>query len=60
MRVDRMSLYLWSSKIEEQAVADGVVLDDSIERLLAKKFGETAFPQDIPEIPNEIPIRKAS
>jgi hypothetical protein len=50
----RMRISLWVSGMDEQAIAEGVELDDTAERLLAGIYGELDFPADIAQVPDRI------
>ncbi|XP_049852447.1 uncharacterized protein LOC126331452 [Schistocerca gregaria] len=58
VNIARMRISLWVSSIEEQAEAEGAKLDDTVESLLAEKYGELDFPGDIAEVPERIPYKK--
>lgn len=49
-----MRISLWVSSMDEQAKAEGIELDDTAERLLAKTYGELDFPADIAQVPDRI------
>jgi hypothetical protein len=50
----RMRINLWVYKLDEQAKSEGFAGDDTIEKLLAEKYGELDFPGDIAQVPDRI------